>query len=198
MPDRYVFTLPINFEFEVPGGESNPDLRDQLRAECERIVHNLLRSGPQTEIFAGTINLSDCEIILKGFTGFLGTKSAPNRFRPKEIEAWHQIATELKERSVNDYGAMKHTKKNLIKKADVPYYIGRFCYYIISHISKYKFMQFRHVELLTYWADKYNTKNKPPPTPKAKKRAKKKAKPKQTARRKAWLSMSEIGSTFGG
>lgn len=164
MPDRYKFRIPIDFYFEVPG-ESNPDLRDRFRQAITEYLHTLMRAQPNEELFDYPVEVDGRVVRMNAKVGFLGTSHAPARFRCKKVNDWYRVAQELYNRSTNHYDPpWQRDKKHLVKKADVPYYIGRHCHSIMAHLEKYKYVEFRQIEMLEHWADVYQTSNRPPST----------------------------------
>ena len=187
MVDTYRFSIPIEFSFRVPGGESNLDYREQLKTEVMKVVHTMLRGQDGDILFEYPVEFEDKRVEAKCWLGYLGTKHAPNRFRSRDVQAWIKICYELQNRSKNKYDGY-HKGKKLLKKADVPFYVGRTCYTIGAWLQKYSYVTFRQQELLEFWATEYKTKaGIPKPKPSSKK-----PKPK-TKMTKAWSAMAITG-----
>lgn len=188
MADMYRFNIPIEFRFTLKG-EENPDLREKLRAECAKVIESLLREEPGKHLFAYPVEVDGHQMEVECWTGFLGTKHAPNRFRSRSAKQWSKIAQELIDRSKNDYGGDRHIKANLVRKADVPFYVGKWCFGVRAHLLKYDYITFRQEELLTHWHKEFKVKAELPEPPAPKKKVVKK---KLTKAQKAWLAIASV------
>lgn len=186
--DVYKFRVPVEFTFSIPGGDENPDWRDKLREECEEVLHTFLRARSHTLLFDYPIQVDDQDMSVSCWVGHLGTIRAPSRFRQKKTSTWREIALDLISRTKHEWKFDQKLGKRVIhKKADIPFQVGKLCYHIVSHISKYQYLCFRHEELLRYWAEKYKTETKPPApvVPEPKKKYK-----DMTKEEKAWKAFS--------
>ena len=192
--DTYRFNIPIEFKFTVPGGETNPDLREKLKEECQKVVHTLLRSDPDRTLFGYPVTVDGHKMEVESWLGFLGTKHAPNRFRSQDVKGWRKVADELIRLSKTDYGGGPHTKKNIIRKATVPFYVGRWAYSTNAFLQKYEYMTFRQEELFRLWYREYKLTCDLPETIAFKPKPKPKA---ITKTEKAWKALSSKEETPG-
>ena len=162
MPDKYKFRVPIDFTITIPG-VTNPDKRQKLKEECEHVIDTMFRTQPNEVMFDHDIEIDGVEMHMSCRMGFMGTTYAPNRFRNKDVDLWRSIADEIWRRSMHRYDpTWSRQKKDIIKRADVPFPIERSASWIVHWIDKYKYVQFRQIELLEYWAETFKTTNKPP------------------------------------
>jgi len=165
MPDTYKFKVPINFEMEIPGGVENPDWRPQLLEEIEKVIHTFVRAKPGDTLFDYPTQVDDTTIRVKSWIGQISTAQVPTRFKITEVNDWYHIASELKRRSTSQ----KDPTGKVIRKADVPYPVGRYATMIMSWADRYQFLQYKQAEMLMYWANKYSTGHQPPTSAKIKK-----------------------------
>ena len=84
MPDRYKFSVKLDFSFEIPGVK-NPDMREKLREEAVKALYTLLQAEPNSLLYAYPVKVEGKEMIVSTYLGFMGTIHAPNRFRSKDI-----------------------------------------------------------------------------------------------------------------
>ena len=159
MPDTYTFRVPIIFEIEVPGVSTNPNHCDRLREEITKVVHTLIRAAPTESLFDSPVEFEGQTIRMSASLGYLDTHQIPSRFKDTNILTWRNLANEIVASSKTHTDS---TTGKVLKKRSLPYTVGRYAYMIDQWMMKYSFIQEKQKAMLTFWAEKYGTQNRPP------------------------------------